>query len=324
MEFRDYYSTLGVDRIASQDAIKKAYRKQARQYHPDVNHNDPAAEQRFKEVNEAYEVLGNAETRKKYDELGANWKKYERARAAGRDPFAGGGPGGFRRTTTGGRGGGFRSVSEEELRDLFGGAGGGFGTSGGGGAFSDFFQAFFGGGGFPGRAPSAGGRRPPRAQKGRDTEHAMELTLEQAFRGVTQRLMLSGDGGDRTVEVRIPAGVPIRSARARVATSTFAPRFRLRPRYWGARWTCRRSMAGRCASRCRPAPRKVRCSGSGATECRRSGTVTAGAISTRRPTSCCRATSHRRRGSCSRRWRHCLTRPHERTGTAAEPTAAGR
>ena len=216
MEFRDYYSTLGVDRVASQDAIKKAYRKQARQYHPDVNHNDPAAEQRFKEVNEAYEVLGNAETRKKYDELGANWKKYERARAAGRNPFAGGGPGGFRRTTTGGRGGGFRSVSEEELRDLFGGAGGGFGTSGGGGAFSDFFQAFFGGGGFPGRAPSAGGRRPPRAQKGRDTEHAMELTLEQAFRGVTQRLMLSGDGGDRTVEVRIPAGVDTGS-RVRIA-----------------------------------------------------------------------------------------------------------
>ena len=214
MEFRDYYKTLGVDRSASQGAIKKAFRKLARQHHPDVNRNDPAAEQRFKEVNEAYEVLGNADTRKKYDELGAHWKDYERAQAAGHNPFAGGGPGGFRWTTTGG-GGGFRSISEEELRDLFGGGGGGFGASGRGG-FSDFFQAFFGGAGFPGSGPSAGRRRPPRVQKGHDAEHAMELTLEQAFRGVTQRLMLSGDGGNRTVEVRIPAGVDTGS-RVRVA-----------------------------------------------------------------------------------------------------------
>ena len=82
MEFRDYYKTLGVDRSASQDAIKTAFRKLARQHHPDVNQNDPEAERRFKAVNEAYEVLGNAETRKKYDELGANWKDVERMRAA--------------------------------------------------------------------------------------------------------------------------------------------------------------------------------------------------------------------------------------------------
>ena len=216
MEFRDYYKTLGVDRSASQDAIKKAFRKLARRYHPDVNQNDPEAERRFKALNEAYEVLGNAETRKKYNGLGANWKEYERAQEAGKSPFSGG-PGGFRWTSADGGGGGLRSISEEELRDLFGGVGGGFGAgSSGGQRFSDFFQAFFGGGsGFPGGG-STGNRRSAPARKGRDTEYAMELTLEQAFRGVTQRLSLSGDAGQRTVDVRIPAGVDSGS-RVRVA-----------------------------------------------------------------------------------------------------------
>lgn len=204
MEFRDYYRTLGVDRSASQDAIKKAFRKLARQHHPDVNQNNPEAERRFKAVNEAYEVLGNAETRKKYDELGANWKDIERMRAAGQNPFAGGGAGGFRRAG----GGGFRSVSAEELRDLFGGMGGGAGTGRGGAhPFSDFFHAFFGGeADLSGGAPGAGARPTP-ARRGQDAEIAMELTLEQACSGVTQRLRLSGDAGQRTVNVRIPPGV---------------------------------------------------------------------------------------------------------------------
>ncbi len=216
MEFRDYYKTLGVDRSASQDAVKKAFRKLARQHHPDVNQNNPEAERRFKAVNEAYEVLGNAETRKKYDELGANWKDIERMRAAGQNPFAGGGAGGFRWPGAGGSGG-FRSISEEELRDLFGGMGGGAGTGRGGAhPFSDFFQAFFGGeadlsGGIPGA-----GARPTRARRGQDAEYAMELTLEQAYSGVTQRLRLSGDAGERTVNVRIPPGVDTGS-RVRVA-----------------------------------------------------------------------------------------------------------
>ena len=216
MEFRDYYKTLGVDRSASQGAIKKAFRKLARKYHPDVNQNDPEAERRFKAVNEAYEVLGDAGTRKKYDELGANWKEYERARAAGQNPFTGGGPGGFRWTTAGG-GDGFRSISEAELRELFGGIGGAASTGRGQGhPFSDFFQAFFGGetdppgGAFPGDAART------RARKGRDAEYATELTLEQAFGGVTQRLRQSGDTGERTVDVRIPAGVDTGS-RVRVA-----------------------------------------------------------------------------------------------------------
>ena len=220
MEFRDYYKTLGVDRSASQDAIKKAFRKLARQHHPDVNQDNPEAERRFKAVNEAYEVLGNAETRKKYDELGANWKDIERMRAAGQNPFAGGGTGGFRWAGAGaggGSGGGFRSISEEELRDLFGGMGGGAVTGRGGAhPFSDFFQAFFGGevdlsGGVPGA-----GARPTRARRGQDAEYAMELTLEQAYGGVTQRLRLGRDAGQRTVNVRIPPGVDTGS-RVRVA-----------------------------------------------------------------------------------------------------------
>ncbi|MXY24623.1 MAG: DnaJ domain-containing protein [Acidobacteria bacterium] len=207
MEFRDYYKTLGVDRSASQDAIKRAFRKLARKYHPDVNQNDSEAERRFKAVNEAYEVLGNADTRKKYDELGANWKEYERARAAGQNPFAGRGPGGFRWTTTGGSGG-FRSISEEELRELFGGIGGAASTGRGQGRpFSDFFQAFFGGETDQSRGAVPGDAERTRARKGRDAEYATELTLEQAFGGVTQRLRLGGDTGERTVDVRIPAGV---------------------------------------------------------------------------------------------------------------------
>src|SRR5262247_233245 len=81
MDFKDYYSTLGVAKTANAKEIKQAYRKLARKYHPDVNPGDKAAESKFKEINEAYEVLGDADKRKKYDELGANWRMYEQAGA---------------------------------------------------------------------------------------------------------------------------------------------------------------------------------------------------------------------------------------------------
>src|SRR5688572_33466458 len=111
MEFKDYYATLGVTKAASEKEIKQAFRKLARKYHPDVNPGDKAAESKFKEINEAYEVLGDSAKRKKYDELGANWRMYEQAEAqGGPNPFAGwnvnfgggggGGAGGRARTMT--------------------------------------------------------------------------------------------------------------------------------------------------------------------------------------------------------------------------------
>src|ERR1700740_3570652 len=100
MDFKDYYATLGVNKGATEKEIKQAFRKLARKHHPDVNPGDKAAESKFKEINEAYEVLGDPPKRKKYDELGANWRAYEQAeRAGGPNPFAGqwnanmGGPG---------------------------------------------------------------------------------------------------------------------------------------------------------------------------------------------------------------------------------------
>src|SRR6266536_543964 len=118
MDFKDYYSTLGVAKTATGKEIKQAYRKLARKFHPDVNPSDKTAEAKFKEINEANEVLGDPEKRKKYDELGANWRMYEQA-GAGAAPqggawdvhFGGGGPGG-----------GFRTMSEQEMHEMFGDA----------------------------------------------------------------------------------------------------------------------------------------------------------------------------------------------------------
>src|SRR3954454_20389980 len=93
MEFKDYYQTLGVAKTSTEKEIKQAFRKLARKFHPDVNPGDKTAESRFKEINEAYEVLGDADKRRKYDELGANWRMYEQAQQQGQGFPAGGGPG---------------------------------------------------------------------------------------------------------------------------------------------------------------------------------------------------------------------------------------
>jgi curved DNA-binding protein len=198
MDFKDYYSTLGVAKTASQKEIKQAYRKLARKHHPDVNPGDKAAETRFKEFNEAYEVLGDPDKRKKYDELGANWRQYEQAGAAqGFDPsrgswnvnYGGGGP----------QGGGFRTMSEDEMREMFGDAN----------PFSDFFQTFFGGSPRAeeprGRTRTARGARS--ARPGRDIEQELELGLEDLYKGAMRRFSIQQDGEPRTVDVRIPAGV---------------------------------------------------------------------------------------------------------------------
>ena len=196
MEFKDYYATLGVAKTATDKEIKQAFRKLARKFHPDVNPGDKAAEGRFKDINEAYEVLGDPAKRKKYDELGANWRLYEQAQAHGAaNPF-----GGFNVNVGGGGAqGGFRTMTQEEMEEMFGGAS----------PFSDFFTTFFGGGfddrGAAGARARTGGRA--RQRPGRDVEHELELTLEDAYQGVTRRLSLEQDGHARTVDVRIPAGV---------------------------------------------------------------------------------------------------------------------
>jgi curved DNA-binding protein len=206
VDFKDYYTTLGITKTATDKEIKQAFRKLARKYHPDVNPGDKGAEAKFKEVNEANEVLSDPQKRKKYDELGANWRAYENA-PPGAGPFGGGSPFGGGASPFGGQGG-YRTMSEEEMAEMFGGGGGES-------PFSDFFTTFFGGMG--GESTGArGGRARPRNRKGQDVEHAFELDLEDAIRGSVQRLQLSHDGHARTVEVRIPAGVADGS-RVRVA-----------------------------------------------------------------------------------------------------------
>jgi DnaJ-class molecular chaperone len=201
MEFKDYYKTLGVTKSSSEKEVKQAFRKLARKFHPDVNPGDKAAETRFKEINEAYEVLGDPAKRKKYDELGSNWRAYEQAEARGEaNPFAGGrwnvdfGGGG------GGGQGGYRTMTPEEMEEMFGDSN----------PFSDFFTTFFGGGGgaggFGGNAGRAARGR-TRQRQGRDVEHEMELSLEEAYHGSARRLTTTHDGQARTVDVRIPAGV---------------------------------------------------------------------------------------------------------------------
>jgi DnaJ-class molecular chaperone len=190
VEFKDYYATLGVPKAATEKEIKQAYRKLARKHHPDVNPGDKQAEVRFKDINEAYEVLGDVEKRKKYDELGANWRQYEQAGGPGGGPFAGS----WSVNMGGGGGAGFRTMTPEEMEGMFGDDN----------PFSDFFTTFFGG---AHETRTRGGRPRARHHAGRDVEHEIELTLDDAYRGAMRRLSLKHDGHSRTVDVRIPAGV---------------------------------------------------------------------------------------------------------------------
>ncbi len=190
MEYKDYYKILGVDRSADEKEIKRAYRKLARQFHPDVNPGDKRAEERFKEINEAYEVLGDPEKRTKYDQLGASWQQWQRM---GRDP----GQFDWSQWTTTGPGG-VRFEWSGDLGDLFGGAGAD--------VFSDFFRAIFGGmggGARPGGAEDLFRRTTSqRVTRGQDLEADVEITLEEAFHGTTR--VLERDG--QRIQVKIPPG----------------------------------------------------------------------------------------------------------------------
>jgi curved DNA-binding protein len=159
MEYKDYYKVLGVDKKATQDEIKKAYRKLAVQYHPDKNPGNKEAEEKFKLANEAHEVLGDPEKRKKYDELGENWNRFQQQGQQG--------GGGFDWSNFGGNQGGNYHF-EGDINDFFKGGGG------------DFFETFFG---------NRGGSRAGRSSagfKGHDYEAEMEITLEEAYEGTSR------------------------------------------------------------------------------------------------------------------------------------------
>jgi DnaJ-class molecular chaperone len=211
MEFKDYYKILGVGRGASADEIKKAYRKLARKYHPDINPGDQAAEAKFKEINEAYEVLSDPDKRKKYDQFGADWNRYQQAGDAG----------GFDWSRYVNQPGGVRV-------DFGPGDFGGFGDEAG---FSDFFETLFGSVGGRRTSGFGGGSRP---QKGQNYEQPIDVTLEEAYNGTQRQIRLQvpqacptchGTGAQganlcptcngtgvagqhtRTLTVKIPAGI---------------------------------------------------------------------------------------------------------------------
>ncbi len=189
MEYKDYYKVLGVSRDASADDIRKAYRKLARKYHPDVNPNDKEAVNRFKGINEAHMVLSDAEKRRKYDQLGSSYERWQEgggdARGFDWSQWYGGAqagrPGAQRTYTTTDFGG-------EDL--------GGFG-------FSDFFESLFGSAAGAGGGPRAQRTRTSAPRRGQDLEHEVEITLEEAYRGATR--VLSVDG--KRLEASIPPGV---------------------------------------------------------------------------------------------------------------------
>jgi len=186
VDYKAYYNVLGVSKGATADEIKKGYRKLAKKYHPDANLDNPAAEEKFKDIGEAYEVLKDPQKRQRYDQLGANWKQYANA----------------------GRPGGGQSYSYD-----FGG-GRGFNFENMGGGFSDFFEMFFGSSanqqsssGFDFGNNFRGSGERASARKGQDLQSAIEITLREAYTGTQRSIRLQKGNKTRTVNVKIPKGI---------------------------------------------------------------------------------------------------------------------
>src|SRR5258708_15338700 len=190
MDIKDYYKILGVERSADKQQIQKAYRKLARKLHPDVNPNNKEAEAKFKEINEAYEVLSDPDKRAMYDKFGSEWQRYQQA-----GQQAGGQQEGFdwsrwqaaNAANQGNRGAGgpqYTYTTSQDMGDMYGDEG----------QFSDFFETLFG---RQGRTTNTGPRR------GRDLESPVQITLAEAYHGTSRLLNKEG----REVEVKIPAGV---------------------------------------------------------------------------------------------------------------------
>lgn len=177
MEYKDYYKILGVTKSADEKEIKRAYRRLARQYHPDKNPGNQAAENKFKDINEAYEVLGDPQNRSKYDQLGHNYHRYQQM---------GGNPQDFDFSQWFNRGGQGGQRVNVDFGDLFSG--------GGSGGMSDFFNAIFGN-----QAGRQTGRAAPPSY---DIEQQVEISLEEAYEGTTRLFNQAG----QTFTAKIPAG----------------------------------------------------------------------------------------------------------------------
>lgn len=200
MEYKNYYDILGVNKSASQDEIKKAYRKKAAKFHPDKNPDDPSAEDKFKEVGEAYEVLKDPEKRDLYNKVGKDWKKYQRS---------GGGANGFdwSQYANQGQGYGGQQSYRVNMDDIFGGGG-----SGGGSPFSSFFETIFGGGSqgqnpfgsqSQSRSQDFGARTRQQPASKKHIKADVTISLQQAYEGTSRTVRVGGE----KMKVKIPAGI---------------------------------------------------------------------------------------------------------------------
>jgi curved DNA-binding protein len=185
MEYKDYYKILGVDKSASKQEIKKQYKKLARKYHPDVNPGNKEAEEKFKAINEAHEVLSDDEKRQKYDTLGADWQRYEQAGGAGDFNWE-------QYAQAGGRGGRRAHYQTTDFDQ---------------GDFSDFFSSIFGN---MGTGTGHRSRRGSMAFKGQDYTAELTLTMEEAYRGVPKTITVNGKNLRLTIKPGVEDGQTIR------------------------------------------------------------------------------------------------------------------